>query len=91
MAQRHAVTLQGAQAIDAVVRLKYREAQQLVTSALTAMQGYVNNDVQATVFSPEGDIMHQTMDCIFMGPYAKVNYWPGDSPGRQSVPAWYET
>ena len=50
--------------------------------------GLRQNDVQAAFFSPEGDIMHQTTDCI---PYSKVNYWPGDSPGRQSVPAWYET
>ena len=51
-----------------------------------AVQGYINNDV---FFSQEGVFMHQMMDCIFMGPYTKVNYWPGDSQGRLSVPAWY--
>ena len=56
--------------------------------ALAAMQGYVNNDVQAVFFSPGGR-HHQTMDGIFMGPYTKVHYWPGDSQGWLSVPAWY--
>ena len=55
----------------------------IVTSALAAVQGYVNNDVQAVFFGPGDDIMHQTMECVFMGPCSKASYWPGASrPGR---------
>ena len=31
--------------------------------------------------------MHQTMDCNFMCPCTKSNYWPRDSQGRLPVPA----
>ena len=45
MLQLRAVTLEGAQAIDVVVLLMCQDAQQLVAGALTAMNGWVNNDV----------------------------------------------
>ena len=88
------MTLQGACAIDAVARTHRHggtwEAQQLVTSALAAMHDYANNNAAQAVFlSPEGYIMHQTMDCNFMCPYTKSNYWPRDSQGRLPMPVWY--
>ena len=32
--------------------------------------------VKAQFFSVEGDLIHQILDCIFLGPYARVDYWP---------------
>jgi hypothetical protein len=41
----------------------------LVMNALAPLQDYNNNDLITVFFSPEGDIMHQMMDCVFQGPY----------------------
>ena len=88
VAWRHAVTQRG-QAVDALVALKFEEAKGLVMSALERLAGYANANLQTVFFSPEGDIMHQMMDCVFLGPHAKVNYWPPDSQGRLPIPSWF--
>ena len=51
-----------------------------------------NPQIDATFFSAEGDVLHQTLDCIFLGPYARIDYWPLPSclPGEDCVdgPYW---
>ena len=89
VAYRHAVLLDHAETMQAIVRLKYQQAHDMVIKALAPLASYNNKDLQTIFFSPEGDIMHQMMDCVFMGPYNKVNYWPGDSKGTLPVPTWY--
>ena len=89
VAYTHAVKLTRPDSLDMVVQLKFSQAREMVMSALSKLQNYNNRDVLTIFFSPEGDIMHQMMDCVFMGPYNKVNYWPTDSLGRLAVPVWY--
>jgi len=42
------------------------------------IMGVLNNldtmGIEAQLFSAEGDALHQLMDCIFMGPYASMDY-----------------
>ena len=89
VAYKHAAFLRHEQAVLEIVGLKYQEARELVMAALQPLNGYTNKDLQTIFFSPEGDIMHQMMDCVFMGPYSKVNYWPSDSHGLLPLPAWF--
>ena len=89
VAWRHAVSERSGSAIQEVVALKYQEARDLVLAALSPLAGYSNPQLQTVFFSPEGDIMHQMMDCVFLGPYTNVNYWPLDSARHLPVPAWF--
>jgi hypothetical protein len=89
VAQRHGVRLSGQEAIKSIIRLKFDEAHALVMSALAPLKDYNNNDVLTIFFSPEGDIMHQMMDCVFMGPYARVDYWPVDTHRILPIPTWH--
>jgi hypothetical protein len=89
VAHMHSVGLGRAGALKAVAELKFEEAMSLVTTALGPLQNYNNNALATIFFSPEGDIMHQMMDCVFMGPYSKVPYWPRDSQGILQVPEWF--
>ena len=89
VAQQHAVHFVDESAMQVAVQVKYDAAQALVSEALSKLVGYNDPNVQTVFFSPEGDIMHQMMDCVFMGPYNKVDYWAGDSQGHLSVPVWY--
>jgi len=63
-----------------LIQSYYDKAHQLVTSAvLEAIYAWGNEsnpDVQVDFFSTEGDAIHQILDCIFMGPYSRVDYWP---------------
>jgi hypothetical protein len=64
---------------DGLVQRMYQNARDMVLSAIDATTAkWESNDpaVNVDVFSVEGDIIHQTMDCIFLGPYARVDYWP---------------
>jgi hypothetical protein len=74
---------------DIIVRLKFEEARALIAAALTPLQNYSNGMLQTIFFSPEGDIMHQMMDCVFMGPYTQVPYWAADSQRSLAIPIWH--
>ena len=89
VAHRHAVKLGSSEALDGVVALKFQEAYDTVAAALEPLKDYNNPELRTIFFSPEGDIMHQMMDCVFMGPYPKVNYWPQDLLGLLPVPSWH--
>lgn len=89
VAHRHAVKLSNSEALAGVVALKFQEAYDLVTAALKPLKDYNNPELRTVYFSPEGDIMHQMMDCVFAGPYSKVNYWPQDLLGLLPVPSWH--
>ena len=76
--QSHAVLYSGRQADSLIMRL-YTEAYTTLKVALDAAIGHWKTNqlnVNAQFFSAEGDVIHQTLDCIFMGPYARVDYWP---------------
>ena len=92
--QSHAVLYHGRQTDSLIVRL-YNEAYAGMRSALDAAIAHWSvdqQDVSAKFFSAEGDLIHQTLDCIFMGPYARVDYWPLPScgPGEECLagPYW---
>lgn len=89
VAHRHAVKLGSSNALSSVIELKFQEAYAIVDAALKPLDNYNNPDLRTIYFSPEGDIMHQMMDCVFMGPYPKVNYWPQDLLGLLPVPTWH--
>ena len=81
---QHRVISRGVHA-DGVVQELYAAAQRTVLAAIEASlalqsrTGSAHLDIQ--IFSVEGDVLHQTMDCMFMGPYARVDYWPIPSCG----------
>ena len=90
VASRHGVTFNVSDDnANMIVRLKFDEARALITKALTPLQNYSNDQLQTIFFSPEGDIMHQMMDCVFMGPYTRVPYWAADSQRTLPVPVWH--
>ena len=89
VAHKHAVKLGGNDALNGVIALKFQEAHDLIAAALAPLKNYNNPELRTIYFSPEGDIMHQMMDCVFMGPYPKVNYWTQDLLGLLPVPSWH--
>lgn len=74
----HVVEYRG-QMPDSLIFRLYERAQAMVmkavTDALTRWQ-VDQKAVEAQFFSAEGDVIHQILDCIFLGPYARVDYWP---------------
>ena len=74
--QTHVVMYAGDEAGGIVANL-YAQAQQIITAAVNeALAHWAASPVSAQFFSAEGDVIHQTLDCIFLGPYARVDYWP---------------
>ena len=89
VAYRHGIRLGDPDHVNQIVQLKFAEAYKLVMDALKPLENYYNQDVLTIFFSPEGDIMHQLLDCIFMGPYDSVDYWPVDSGRLLAIPVWH--
>jgi hypothetical protein len=79
LAEQHRVLSHGVNR-DGLVQSLYNQALATVEDAIEAslrVWGSGDNpDVNAEFFSVEGDVLHQTMDCMFMGPYSRVDYWP---------------
>ena len=79
LAAQHRVISHGVNR-DGLVQSLYAQARETVLSAVEASlrvwASSTNPAVNAEFFSVEGDVLHQTMDCIFMGPYARMDYWP---------------
>ena len=75
VAQRHVID-PSASMIANSVQARMQLAYDTVMSALTPLLDYDNPELEADFFSSEGDVIHQLLDCIFMGPYARMDYWP---------------
>ena len=94
VASQHRVLYHGI-GTDGLVRQLYRRARDMVVlalqDALAKMQSDFSN-VTVEIFSVEGDVLHQTMDCMMMGPYSRMDYWPIPPclPGEEclSGPFW---
>ena len=90
----HAVFYKGRQ-VDSLIYKLYNQAHDEVLFAIEdAEQKWqvMNEDVDVQIFSAEGDVIHQIMDCIFLGPYSRVDYWPTPSCSSEeeclSGPYW---
>ena len=62
--------------IPAVVELMYQRAREMVLSAALPLTAHNNPNLKYMLFSAEGDAIHQLMDCVYQGPYARMDFWP---------------
>ena len=76
VAERHVVSVGAGNSLQDAYDQRMQRASDLVRSKLEALGDYENKDLVAAVFSAEGDVIHQLMDCVFLGPYARMDYWP---------------
>lgn len=60
---------------DVVQRL-YAQARDGVLAAAAVLGTYDNSALEVGFFSSEGDVIHQLLDCVFLGPFARMDYWP---------------
>jgi len=74
VASRHVIT--GNFSAQGIVTERYAAARKLVIDKLNSIGAYNNQNLNVAFFSAEGDMLHQLMDCVFMGPYSRVDYWP---------------
>jgi hypothetical protein len=79
--------------LDGTVQNLYRAAQTMVQQAVQdSIAAQSGSHAVMSFFSVEGDVLHQTADCMFMGPYSRVDYWPLPvcNPGEECLagPYW---
>lgn len=49
---------------------------------------FVSNPLKVELFSAEGDGIHMLMDCMFLGPYARMDYASRGYRNNLPVPSW---
>ena len=76
VAARHVIQTRNDSHLRDAVTDKMQRASEMVMARLAALSNYENKDLQSAVFSAEGDVIHQLLDCVFLGPYARMDYWP---------------
>ena len=57
--------------------------------ALNSVTNYNNSRLEAYLFSVEGDVIHQMMDCAVMGAMDRLDMWPDAS--SLPVPSWWRS
>jgi hypothetical protein len=65
-----------------------QEARSQALCALKDLEEYTNSNLDVTLFSAEGDSLHQMFDCMVQGPYARVDLWSPGSRNNLPVPHW---
>lgn len=43
-------------------------------------------DIDVMIFSADGDFIHNFMDCMFLGPYTRMDFYPCDDNGNLDCP-----
>lgn len=61
---------------------RYNVARSLVMPLLEALQNFSDTTLEVGFFSAEGDLIHQMLDCVYLGPYARMDYWPMSYCGK---------
>lgn len=55
---------------------QYDKARNMVLSLLQELWNFNDPSLDVGLFSTEGDVLHQLLDCVYLGPYARMDYWP---------------
>ena len=53
------------------------------------IRDYNNSEIDAVLFSVEGDFLHQVFDCAIVGAMGKLDLWPSGGLGTLPVPSWW--
>lgn len=67
---------------DAIVRNMYAKAHTDIVRAFEAYDGGALSAIDTLFFSAEGDVLHQAIDCMFLGPYSRIEYIVGSPDAR---------
>jgi hypothetical protein len=88
VAVAHATRIESEADRISAARRVYRETRDSVKAILLQINSTWNaGNVQAQIFSAEGDMLHQYFDCVMMGALdTKVDLWP--APDGLSKPFW---
>jgi len=65
---------------------EYISIQNDVLDALNTMANWTSDALEVTIFSSEGDMLHQYFDCMIMGAEGNMPLWP--SPESTPHPIW---
>lgn len=76
VAARHVVRSGDGGFLKDAIENRMTSASAMVMKRLEALRNFSGDNLQAVLFSAEGDVIHQLMDCVFLGPYARMDYWP---------------
>ena len=47
--------------------------------------------MKEAIYSKDGDILHDALDCVFLGPYAESHYLPCDLEGAMECPTYWRS
>lgn len=72
----------------------YTAIKDSIGGAFTQFQSEFTVDakfLKEAVFSADGDQLHDTLDCVFLGPYAESRFLPCDAEGVLECPTYWRS
>ena len=75
VASLHVITGQEG-TVRTAVETRYAAAFEKIQNAITLVDDDALLELTVAFFSAEGDVIHQLLDCMFLGPFARMDYWP---------------
>jgi hypothetical protein len=86
VAMAHLKAAQTADERKRMANANFDEAIKSVNDILEKNKDFQRTDIEAIIFSADGDSLHQIIDCVMMGPFAGVDLWAGeDSAGKKTA------
>ena len=82
----HATKIQDSVALQTAALNTYTAIQTTVMNALNEIKDWSASNVNAAIFSAEGDLLHQYFDCMMMGALGHTDLWP--APDTLAKPVW---
>lgn len=74
--------------VSTAIKIHTQTSKDMLDVIRQVNNSFSGSELQAMLFSAEGDALHQLIDCMFMGPFASMDY--GSRGLRKDLPVpWY--
>ena len=97
VANAHAFMSSTREARAKIATATYRKVRESVLAALAKLGwdqasrtvSWEGDGVEVSLFTAEGDVLHQAFDCAILGPYGRAELWPADIESSLPTVSYY--
>ena len=89
VASQHAMASINYDQVFATAEKMHAETMATVANALEEIKNWDADHLELSLFTSEGDSLHQLFDALILGPYGRANMWPNNNMQSLPTSAWF--